>query len=391
MKKVFIVDNDEKFQGTMKTLCREDTVELLFFTSSMKVLPLIAKETPNLVFVSIELSDINDFVMHDLLKKADMNPPIPVMITYGEASEKDLKNYKKLKFQPAGYHKKPLTGKDLQSLVTNYLGEDAVKKSPGKEMSGSDDAAAEMGDEDDIIFTEILGEDDSDDPLASLIDEKDSKKPKEAVFTVADGPSVDLGREKTSEKEMAARIVSLEKQNHYLRTENKRLTKEVEILKKELDTELPENNEKYKKLQETAKREKEHLEKQVNELQDRINQLTGKQKEWAARDRELEKTEEELRFNIKRLENEKRQVESTFSDELDAQREANRKLQQEIDALKETEGSLSTSISTLEEKINAGEKEKESLKKELTHTLNRLNELGELLQKALSLTKENDQ
>ena len=338
MKKVFIVDNDEKFQGTMKTLCREDTVELLFFTSSMEVLPLIAKETPNLVFVSIELPDINDFVMYDLLKKADMTPPIPVLVTYGEPSEKDLKNYKKLKSQPAGYHKKNLTGKDLQSLVTNYLGEDAVKKSPGKEMSDNDDAAAGMGDEDDIIFTEILGEDDIEDPLASLIDEKDSKKPKEAVFTVADGPSVDLGREKTSEKEMAARIVSLEKQNHYLRTENKRLTKEVEILKKELDTELPENNEKYKKLQETAKREKEHLEKQVNELQDRINGL-----------------------------------------------------QQEIDALKETEVSLSTSISTLEEKINAGEKEKESLKKELTHTLNRINELGELLQKALSLTKENDQ
>jgi CheY-like chemotaxis protein len=397
MKKIFIVDKDERFQGTMKSLCREDTVELLFHTSSMEVLPLIAKEPPDLVFVNLELPDISDFVMYDLLKKADMNPPIPVLVTYAEPSEKDLKNYKKLKFQPAGYHKKPLTAKDLQSLVTNYLGEDSVLKSPDKEMSNSADTAAEMGDEDDIIFTEILGETDAEDHLASLIDEKESEKPREAVFTVADGPSVDLGREKTSERELAARAVSLEKQNHFLRTENKRLTKEIETLKKELDTELQRNMEEYKKLQEAAKKEKKDLEKQVGELSD-------KQKEWAARDRELEKTGEELRLNITRLEDEKMRMENAFNDELDAQREANRHLQQEIDALKEAEVSLNTSISALEdeknslsqgistaeEKINAGEKEKESLKKELAHTQNRLNELGELLQKALSLTKEND-
>lgn len=514
MKKVFIADEDDKFQETLKSLCRKDKVELLFYTSSMEVLPLIEKEPPDLVFVSLELSDINDFVMYDLLKKADTKPPVPVLITYEEPSEKDLKKYKKLKFQPAGYHKKTLSDEDLQSLVIDYLGDDSVSKnkkkkaeSPGKEMSDTGDTAAEMmGDDDDVIFTEILGGTDPEEHLASLIDDETGEKPREAVFSVADGPSVDLGMDKTSEREKAARVVSLEKQNHFLRTENKRLTKENEILKEELDkmidaegesksrlekkgvalgvierrakeleSSLNMRTEEYKKLLDTTEKEKNHLEKQVSELYTKIDELndklTDKQRELVAKDHEFEKklkreadellretedrlgekfknTEEQLRLEIARLQNEKMRIENTHKEELDAQAKAGSQLQQEIDQLKKMEISLNAAISDLEDekealskeissfepKFHALEKEKESLNQrlmssekdltnlkkekeekektltssvdkltkelqaakeqiennteELNDTRNRIGILGELLQKALSLTQE---
>ncbi|MCP5103176.1 MAG: hypothetical protein GY950_07355, partial [bacterium] len=72
MRKLFVVDQDENFHQAVSSLCHEGTVDLRFYTSSMEVLPLIEQEHPDLIIVNLELSDINDFVMYDLLKKADM-------------------------------------------------------------------------------------------------------------------------------------------------------------------------------------------------------------------------------------------------------------------------------------------------------------------------------
>ena len=282
MKKLFIADEDVQFQASIKDLCKSGgDVTPRFFSTSMEILPLIEKEQPALVFVNLELSDINDFVMYDLLKKADSEPPIPVIITYTSQSEQDLDKYKKLKFKPEGYFKKSLSNEDIAGFLTKYLGIDFTPKTSPIQTKRQPDAIDESVpglsalDDDDIIFTEVMGDtddalepfigdDSKDHPMADIVEESISdEKPKEAVFSVSEGPSVDV-MEKTRYREQAARLISLEKQNHYLRTENTRFAKEGESLKKKIQDLEKENRDLSEKIdkigfEDTA--EKSRLEK----------------------------------------------------------------------------------------------------------------------------------
>ncbi len=426
MKKVFVADQDEKFQAVMKSLCQKGNLDLHIYNSSMEILPLIEQENPDMVFMNLELPDINDFVMFDLLKKTDTKPPIPVLITYSAQSEKELQNYKNLKFQPQGYQKKPFKDKDIQALLSVYLGDSTATegKKTKNEINVGDDEEDTLVEEDDNIFNEVLHDTGlEDNPLESLVDEQDHRKPSEAVFKVSDGNSVEIG-ERTGERERAARLVSLEKQNYFLRNENKRLQNEIETLKKkplrlenELKNRYDENKSAYSQLA-----------KQVEEL---TVKLTDKERELVAKDHEFEKrlrkeadgmigeTEERLRSDIRKF----------YQDELSTQKELNAKLQHEMAELKGMETRFNAGISEkaqLSQKLNELEnnkksimkrvmsseddlanlkKEKEELEKllssaiekssrdlefareELKDCRTRIGMLGELLQKAVTLTK----
>ncbi|MCX6578842.1 MAG: response regulator [Candidatus Aminicenantes bacterium] len=426
MKKIFVADQDEKFQTVMKSLCRKANVDLHIYNSSMEILPLIEQENPDMVFMNLDLPDINDFVMFDLLKKADTKPPIPVLITYSTQSEKELQNYRNLKFQPQGYHKKPFKDKDIQALLSVYLGDvsAAEEKKNLEEMNGGADQEDTLVEEDDNMFNEIMTDNGlEDNPLESLDDEEDHGKPIEAIFKVSDGNSVDIG-ERTGERERAARLVSLEKQNYFLRNENKQLQNEIGTLKKkplQLENEL-------KNKYDESKSALNQLAKQVEEL---TVKLTDKERELVAKDHEFEKrlkkeadgiireTEERLRSDIRKV----------YQDELSAQKELNAKLQHELAELKEMEISFNASISgkaQLSQKLSELENEKKSIMKrlmsseddlanlkkekeeidkslssqiekssrdlesareELKDYRNRIGMLGELLQKAVTLTR----
>ena len=121
MKKLFIVDTDKEFQGIVGPLCPPDSVDVQFYSSSIALFSLIEKERPDLIFLALEIPDLNDFVMYDLLKRTTVNYSIPVLITYSDQSENELEQYEKLKFKAEGYYKKPIPEKDLKRLLANYL------------------------------------------------------------------------------------------------------------------------------------------------------------------------------------------------------------------------------------------------------------------------------
>ncbi|HLP47099.1 MAG TPA: response regulator [Candidatus Kapabacteria bacterium] len=436
MKKIFVADQDEKFQTVMKSICQKGDMDLHIYTSSMEILPLIEQENPDLVFLNLELPDIDDFVMFDLLKKADTTPPIPVLITYMAQSENVLQNYKNLKFQPRGYHKKPIKEKEIQALLSMYLGDvslDREEYENKKENTAPTKESVPLVEEDDIIFSEVLAENEiEENPIEALIAEPPQRKPIDAVFKVSNGNYVDV-EERTAERERAARLVSLEKQNHFLLTENKRLSDEVKTLKeKSIQTEFT------KKIEE-EKGKYEYLEKQIDELNIK---LTDKERELIAKDHEFEKklrkeVDEMIRETEERL---RAEISQYYNNELNIQKETNAKLEYEITALKEIETSSNADIAKLDEektalsqKLNELENEKKSIMKKLmalevdlanlekeTETLqkekeerekslssaveklkrelelnqealkdyqNRIDMLGDLLQKAITLTK----
>lgn len=121
MKKIFIVDTDKRFQAQIHEVCPADLVELRFFSSGMEIFLLLTTEKPHLLFLDLDIDDLNEFVMRDLLKKITVTYAIPLLVTYSDKSEAALKQYEKLNYRPDGYFKKPLTPEHLKELIYRYL------------------------------------------------------------------------------------------------------------------------------------------------------------------------------------------------------------------------------------------------------------------------------
>lgn len=432
MKKVLAADEKPDFQSSLRRVCNSPAVDLKWFNSSMELLPLIAREQPQLIVVSIGLSDMNDFLMYDLLKKASSPQPVPVVATYDAQSAHQLSKYQKLKFQPDCYLKKPVSQESLREVISKYLGEVCSPESQpdlqpppvacptasAPEKPADTGASLLLGEEDGVVFTDVMSwvganKDDS----ADLTLKKRTETPafKKGVFQVSDGDKVDMGLADDTQKELAARVMSLQKQNEILRSENKRLSKENEDLKsnsqrrsasgqqekaimemtvknlekklEDMEAEFYQANEKnreellqlqkqydalngeYRKLKE----KKEAIGHQLEELSDK---LTDKEREVIAKDHEFEKklerevekfltdTEtrltadynqkiERLRLDIGRLENEKARIQNSFQEEMSGREELITRLQQKVDNQKSIQLSLESTIADVErEKLN---------------------------------------
>ncbi len=405
MKKFFIVDTDTDFQTRVKSLCPLDEVEVKLFSSGMEIFSLIGKEKPYLILISLEVPDVNDFVMYDLLKKTVDNS-IPVVVTYSNQSEKVLQQYKKMKFQPKEYCQKPISNDDIHRLLQNHL---------------------ELGEEDDDDFSDVnidrlvrgdylkVDAKDKDDTKELLADTKNDVvdevvQPEEDEIEIADILETEEKQTGRTDKELRNQVISLERQNEFLRSENKELSNTIEALKADMEKEKGDFQNRFKEL---------------------TDQLTDKERELAARDYEFEKSlknkseelvqesEERLRSEFSRKESQLEQDLDQLNEEKENLKQLANKLQNDGDELKKREESLNRTLSTLteekvilSEKVNSleetlssqedacEEKEKthlaalESLNKEMEKVLHslqfyksRVNELGGLLQQALSLTQ----
>lgn len=379
MKKLFVVDTDEDFKTQVKSQCPLDQVEVRLFSSGMEIFSLVGKEKPYLIFLSLDVPDVNDFVMYDLLKKTVDNS-IHVVVTYSNQSEKDLQQYKKMKFQPNDYFKKPISNDNIHRLLQNPL-----------ELDEKDDD--EFSDEniDRLVRGEYLNIDDKDkDDTKEL--PGDTKN--DFVDEVAQSDETELeideilktGENKTSreDKELRNQVISLEQQNEFLRTENKKLSKAIEELKTNKDKSV-----------ELVQEAEEHLMSEFRRKEVQLIHGTRKLKE------EQEKNELSLQNEIDHLKQLLNQLQND-SDELKKREES---LNQTVSTLMEEKVSLSEKVKTLEENLanqlqEMEEKENthlstlEKLNKELEKVLDRLqfykfrvNELGGLLQQALALTQ----
>ena len=465
-KKLFVVDTDKDFQNQVKTLCPPDQVEIHFYSTSMEIFSLIGKEKPLLIFLNLDLPDLSDFVMFDLLKKTD-NIPIPVLVTYSNQTEKDLQQYKKLKFQAKGYYRKPLANDELYSLLENYL-----------ELEEDDDDDDFSDENIDRLVRGELADDDTEaedqiieKPGKSQDETKDNLDIKIAAEAEPDEIGADIFIEEPGEKKISPlhsdlqdQEISLQRQNENLRSQNKTLSNAIESLKtniekrdqeiRQLKSELNEkkadgesaalklenqNSDLIKKLK-TEEKEKSGLQLQINEL---TNQLTDKERELAARNHEFEKClknkadelvqaaevrlltefrekERQFQHDLAQLKEEKEKIQDSLDHETERIGTMNHRLQDENNELKKREDSLNRTISTLaEEKVTLSEravsleefiseqrkelveKEREheavierhnqemtELRKNLDFHKNRLEELGEILQNALSLTRK---
>jgi CheY-like chemotaxis protein len=390
MKKLFVVDTDMDFQTQVKSQCPLDQVEVRLFSSGMEIFSLIGKEKPYLILVNLEVPDINDFVMYDLLKKTVDNS-IPVVVTYLNQSEKDLQQYKKMKFQPKEYFKKPISNDDINRLLQNHLeldeedDDDFSDESIDRLVRG-DYLKIDVKDKDDT--KELMGDTEND--FAG-----EEAQSEESEVEIDEIPKTGEQKISRADKELRNQVISLERQNEFLRSENKELSKAIEALKADIEkgnAKIRQNTDLTEKLK-TVEKEKVDIQIRFKELTDR---LTDKERELVARNHEFEKSlknksEELVQEAEERLKSEFRRKEEQLAYETRKLKEEKVSLSEKVMTLEEN---LTNQQQEMEEKENTHLSALENLNKELEKVLdrlhfykNRVNELGGLLQQALALTQ----
>ena len=372
MKKLFVVDTDKDFQTQVKSVCPKDQVDVQLFSSGMETFSLIAKEKPSLILVSLDVPDVNDFVMYDLLKKTGDNS-IPVVVTYSNQSEKDLQQYKKMKFQPKEYCQKPISKDKIHRLLKQHLEMDEVDND---EYSDEDIDRLVRGE---YLKIDKKSKDDTKELLGDTKDDFNGEvaEAEESEIEIAD--ILETAEDSTSrtDKELKNQVISLEQQNEFLRSENKELSKSIEKLKAEIEQLIKAEKEKAEKERENNQ---SSLQTELESLKQLCQQLEDDRDE-------LKKREESLNRTVSTLAQEK----VTLSEKMKIMEEEKVSFSEKMINLKEN---LTSQQQEMAEKENTHLSALENLNKELEKVLDRLhfyksrvNELGGMLQQALELTQ----
>jgi len=415
MKKLFVVDTDKSFKNQVKSLCPADQVDVQLFSSGMEIISLIAKDKPRLVLMSLDVPDVNDFVMYDLLKKTEDNS-IPVVVIYSNQSENDLQQYKKMKFQPKEYCRKPISNDDIHRLLKHHL---EVVEEDDEEFSDESIDRLVRGD---FLNTEAKDKDDTKELLADTEDDINGEVVQEEESELEISEILETGEDNSSraDKDLRNQVISLEQQNEFLRGENKELTStieklkaKIEKLKKELDDRGNEFNESLKDkseelIQEVEERLRLEFSKKETQLEQDLDQLKEEKEnlgqlvdQLQSYSDELKKREGFLNRSLSSLTEEK----TTLYEKVKIIEEEKNILSKKVDIIEEEKNAFSEKVNTLTEDLSSQlqemeEKESthlsalENLNKELEKVLDRLqfykyrvNELGGLLQQALELTQ----
>jgi len=163
-QKIIVADIDTVFLKELKSYCNPSRINIDHHTKGEELLTLIGIEDPTLVFLSLDLPDVNDFIIFDILKRCN-DPGSPLIyILYSENSGKVLAAVRKLKFTAEGYLKKPVSKSDLTEIIKKNLDPDSYLIPSDmitmKDILNDDDIldmSSEVNGDDDN--SEILGED----------------------------------------------------------------------------------------------------------------------------------------------------------------------------------------------------------------------------------------
>jgi biopolymer transport protein ExbD len=61
------------------------------------------------MFLCLDISDVDEFILHDIMKACHSKTKIPVILTYTDKSSEMIKVCKTLRYQPEEYLKKPVS------------------------------------------------------------------------------------------------------------------------------------------------------------------------------------------------------------------------------------------------------------------------------------------
>ncbi len=162
-QKILVADVDPGFVKELKVYCNPSKTTVNYYSKSEDVLTHIGIDEPTLVFLSLDLPDVNDFIVFDILKRCSGKMSSSIFLLYSDNSENILSSVRKLKFTAEGYLKKPVSSSDLKEILKNNLESDSCSI-PSDPITMTD-----VLDDDDII--ELETESDPNDEIDILGDD----------------------------------------------------------------------------------------------------------------------------------------------------------------------------------------------------------------------------
>ncbi len=121
-RKVLIIDDDDALRRMLRQAFQRYKFRVLIADTGAEGLELARKEVPDLVLLSVELSDGNGFLVCKDFKTDKGLKSVPVIITSRKATEADFEKHRKLKVRADDYLHKPFTDEELFHKVGNVVG-----------------------------------------------------------------------------------------------------------------------------------------------------------------------------------------------------------------------------------------------------------------------------
>jgi len=422
---VYVVDIDKDFTDIIVAVSIQNNTEAQIYSSAMEIFPLLGREKPLFILIDLDVPDVNDFVMHDMLKKSE-NASIPVFITYSQASEKNLKKYQKLKYQPKDYLFKPISRESIESLFSKYAApplepepesgfvEDISYASPFGEQSENIDHFEDENDN----FLPLMQDEPDETPLPPappssqpapqkhlivngiqdlLTDENDDLMLNLDEVVSSPGsqpPPVKENKDRKIDRELEAQVISLENQNEVLRSENKKFSGFIQTINKNLSEanleiqrltlELEKRNYTTDEVFRRVEAEKAIMERKIHILEKHTEQLEDQKSDLTRKHREQE-------IQLEKLESEKfefqKQVEELTNRLTDKEREMvarNHKFEVELkkkldEVLQETEDRLLSEFKRKETHLNNELLQAQNERKDIeTDLMNKVEEMSNI-------------
>lgn len=307
MKTLFVVDTDNAFQEQVQELIDPEEVDVIAADKGADAIQTASRKAPEAIFLSLELKDVNGFLVCSSLKKNPRTKDIPVLIISSTRTEEDFEQHRKLKFRADGYHRKPIETETLSTILVDLLGAAALREgntnplasefteenidrlldstfmggegepSVSGEGAVSDEPAldtepaarsADKADDEEFSFSVDDLEEDSR-PAKPAPGEKATTTAPESngIQTVADAADV-VEPLKQALREKEAQAIQLEKENEFLTSENRNLLMNITSLKADIEERVA-----------TEQEKNAELVRQVSELEERIALLQKTSKE----------------------------------------------------------------------------------------------------------------
>ncbi len=122
-KKVILVANkDPVFNLKLVNLLEASHFEVITAESGEECMKLTRRIMPSLILLSVELEDMNGFVVCKKIKEDPQLSGIPLILMSEDAEEEDFQKHKKLKVRADDYMHIPFTNEQLLQKINNFLG-----------------------------------------------------------------------------------------------------------------------------------------------------------------------------------------------------------------------------------------------------------------------------
>ena len=276
---ILIIDNDPSTLKLLKALKLDKELTFHHEPSGAKGLERANEEKTDLIVLSVELKDINGFMVCKKLRESATLKRIPVIVVSAAVGEKEFQQHKKLKTRADVYLTKPLDGRELISIMGQLLAIDISVE----EMEEEEDL--DLGhllidsDIDDISLDESEDLDEEDDDQSELI--RDLKAQLENQGYQIEYYKKELDASKMYFSQMKGKPsgddVELKKKDQEIERISFEL-KELQLEMTKYQDKLLEEDQIKKDLlsgKENAEQEKETLAARLEQESDRIEELEG--------------------------------------------------------------------------------------------------------------------